>query len=110
MRPWKLYWKDVRITIRWLWHEIKQDFKSMFTSASDSETYLNVIMEYYKAFKHILTSKTHRVYFAILFFIFSMVYGNIFLKIFFGLLIFVTYFQRLWGSGEPLKDYKSKYY
>lgn len=110
MRPLKLIIKDYRITIRWLKDEVKKDIKNMFNSALSPNTYGNIARDFFRAFKHIFTSSTYGVYWAIFLFIFSVIYANLFWQILFGILIPVAYIHAKLASGEPIRDYKKKYY
>lgn len=114
MRPFKMIFKDYKITIRWLSNEIKQDIKSMFSSASRPETYIdlirNGIKDYLRALKSIFTSPIYGLYWATTLFIFSIVFFNLFLQFFFGFLVIFAYIHLKLKTGEPLKDYKAKYF
>ena len=106
-----MMWKDYKITIWWLKDQIKKDIKGMFSSASSPSTYTNIVMDYFKAIKSIFTSPTYGLYWAATLFVFSwVVHLNILWNVFFGILVIFAYLHLKLKSGEPVKEYKRRFY
>ena len=110
MRNLRMVWKDYKITIFWLKDEINRDITDIFHSVLSPNTYGNFLTDYIQALKNVFTSPTNGVYWAVTLFIFSWVYSSLLWMIFFGFMILFAYIHRIYKSGEPLRDYKKKYF
>ncbi len=103
-----MIWKDYKITIRWLKNEIRKDIRDMFSSASNPSNYINAIREgvvgYFKALKSIFTSPVYGLYWSMTLFIFSFIYGNLFLQIFLGFLVIFAYIHFKLKTEKTLHD------
>ena len=111
MIPIRYLWKDFQILMEWLFKEINGDIISLFRTTTRKYTYNHFLTTLISTFRSVLTSPTYIFYWIVVFFVFSFALDfNIFWKTILGILMILSYFNKLWAGGKPLKQYKEDYY